>query len=232
MDSSLCVRSDRMQTFTYSKLINQSTGIEDQPRIDFINVEPLPDAVEQLVLDRLREAIDAFDVILISDQAEANQCGVVTPAMRSLLADLASHHSEKVILADSRRSIGQFRNLIVKPNRQEAELACRSLLGRVDYAEFRRWLQAPLLIVTHGDQGVLLVDSEGETWVRTVSVDHPVDICGAGDSFAAGTAVALRVTGDPAMASRFGNRVAGITIMKKGTGTASPAEIEAAGDLL
>jgi hypothetical protein len=30
----------------------------------------------------------------------------------------------------------------------------------------------------------------------------------------------------------FGNRVAGITIMKKGTGTASPAEIQAAVGLL
>jgi rfaE bifunctional protein kinase chain/domain len=232
VDSGLCVRSDQIQTFTYSKLINQSTGIEDLSRIDFINVQPVPDEVERLVLDRLRQAIDAFDVILVSDQAETNQGGVVTPAMRDLLAGLAPHYPEKVILADSRTRIGQFRNLIVKPNRQEAEAACRSLLGRLDYAELRRLVQAPLMIVTHGSQGVLLVDSGGETWVRTVPVDHPVDICGAGDSFAAGAAVALRATRDPAVASRFGNRVAGITIMKKGTGTASPAEIQAAGDLL
>ena len=232
VDSGLCVRSDQIQTFTYSKLINQSTGIEDLSRIDFINVQPVPDEVERLVLDRLRQAIDAFDVILVSDQAETNQGGVVTPAMRDLLAGLAPHYPEKVILADSRTRIGQFRNLIVKPNRQEAEAACRSLLGRLDYAELRRLVQAPLMLVTHGSQGVLLVDSGGETWVRTVPVDHPVDICGAGDSFAAGAAVALRATRDPAVASRFGNRVAGITIMKKGTGTASPAEIQAAGDLL
>lgn len=232
VDSGLCVRSDQIQTFTYSKLINQSTGIEDLSRIDFINVQPVPDEVERLVLDRLRQAIDAFDVILVSDQAETNQGGVVTPAMRDLLAGLAPHYPEKVILADSRTRIGQFRNLIVKPNRREAEAACRALLGRLDYAELRRLVQAPLMIVTHGSQGVLLVDSGGETWVRTVPVDHPVDICGAGDSFAAGAAVALRATRDPAVASRFGNRVAGITIMKKGTGTASPAEIQAAGDLL
>jgi rfaE bifunctional protein kinase chain/domain len=232
VDSGLCVRSDQIQTFTYSKLINQSTGIEDLSRIDFINVQPVPDEVERLVLDRLRQAIDAFDVILVSDQAETNQGGVVTPAMRDLLAGLAPHYPEKVILADSRTRIGQFRNLIVKPNRREAEAACRALLGRLDYAELRRRVQAPLMLVTHGSQGVLLVDSGGETWVRTVPVDHPVDICGAGDSFAAGAAVALRATRDPAVASRFGNRVAGITIMKKGTGTASPAEIQAAGDLL
>jgi sugar/nucleoside kinase (ribokinase family) len=59
-------------------------------------------------------------------------------------------------------------------------------------------------------------------------VEHPVDICGAGDSFSAGAALALKVTGDPLAAIRFGNLVASITIMKKGTGTASPEEVLAA----
>jgi sugar/nucleoside kinase (ribokinase family) len=35
----------------------------------------------------------------------------------------------------------------------------------------------------------------------------------------------LAVTGDPLTAARFGNMVASITIMKKGTGTASPGEV-------
>ena len=41
----------------------------------------------------------------------------------------------------------------------------------------------------------------------------------------AGAAMALVVTGDPLQAARIGNLVAGITIMKKGTGTASPEEV-------
>ena len=53
----------------------------------------------------------------------------------------------------------------------------------------------------------------------------PVDICGAGDAFSAGAATALAVTGSPVEAVEFGNLVASITIMKKGTGTASPAEV-------
>ncbi|MDP2998007.1 MAG: PfkB family carbohydrate kinase, partial [Bryobacterales bacterium] len=50
-------------------------------------------------------------------------------------------------------------------------------------------------------------------------------ICGAGDSFSAGAAMALAAGGSPAQAARFGNLVASITIMKKGTGTASPDEV-------
>jgi sugar/nucleoside kinase (ribokinase family) len=52
-----------------------------------------------------------------------------------------------------------------------------------------------------------------------------VDICGAGDSFSAGAALTLAVTGSPLEAARLGNLVASVTIMKKGTGTASPEEV-------
>jgi sugar/nucleoside kinase (ribokinase family) len=52
-----------------------------------------------------------------------------------------------------------------------------------------------------------------------------VDICGAGDSFSAGAVTALAAGATPAEAARFGNLVASVTIMKKGTGTASPSEV-------
>jgi len=91
----------------------------------------------------------------------------------------------------------------------------------------RRHMQAPCLIVTHGGKGALVVDASGEQWVPAKAIAHPVDICGAGDSFSAGAAMALVVTGEPLQATRFGNLVAGITIMKKGTGTASPDEVRA-----
>jgi len=52
-----------------------------------------------------------------------------------------------------------------------------------------------------------------------------VDICGAGDSFSAGAAMALKACGNPLEAAEFGNLVASITIMKNGTGTASPEEV-------
>jgi rfaE bifunctional protein kinase chain/domain len=225
IDASLCVRSDRMQTFTYTKLINAQTGIEDQPRVDYINTTPLDGSVERAILDRLQMAIDVHDVILISDQAETSQGGVITEAVRDLLADLAPNYPEKVFLADSRARIHLFRNVIPKPNRDEAEAACQTLFGRVDYVALRAHLGARVLMITHGGDGVLLVTSAGDQWVPTRHEGNPVDICGAGDSFSAGAALALRASGSFETAARFGNMVASITIMKKGTGTASPEEL-------
>jgi rfaE bifunctional protein kinase chain/domain len=228
ISAELLVRTKQVQTFTYTKLINRETGAEDQPRVDFINTVPLSRAVERLLLDRLRQSVEAFDVILIADQAETRLGGVVTPALRDLLSDLAVKNREKVFFCDSRARIRLFRNVILKPNQQEGETACRERFGCVNYQALRREAAAPLLVVTHGAEGVLLVDDGGEKWVKARPVEHPVDICGAGDSFSAGMATALYVARSPETAARFGNQVASITIMKRGTGTASPEEVLAA----
>ena len=46
IDASLMVGVRKWQTFTYTKLLNSQTGIEDQPRADFINTRPLPSEAE------------------------------------------------------------------------------------------------------------------------------------------------------------------------------------------
>jgi rfaE bifunctional protein kinase chain/domain len=214
-----------IQTFTYTKLINAVTGEEDLPRIDFICNSPLDKQAEQQLLDKLRGIIETFDVILISDQAETSRGGVVTPALRHELADLALQFPDKIFMADSRTRIEKFRNVIVKPNRQEAETACRKLFGAVDYQQLLRHVQSRFLYVTQGEAGVTLIAPDREQSILTNQASKPVDICGAGDSFTAGAAMALAVTGSPVEAARFGNLVASITILKKGTGTASPEEL-------
>lgn len=226
----LLVRSSALQTFTYTKLLNSETGEEDRPRIDFINTRPLAREVETEVVARLGAAVEAFDVIFVSDQAETSAGGVVTAAVRDELAALALAHPEKTFWVDSRRRAEHFRNVCVKPNHGEAEAACLRAFGTVDYVRLRAQIAAPLLLVTHGDAGVLLIEDQSVRWVRTRRIENPVDICGAGDSFSAGAGMALAATGSAVDAARFGNLVASITIMKKGTGTASPAEVLAAAD--
>jgi rfaE bifunctional protein kinase chain/domain len=225
ISSDLCVRAPGIQTFTYTKVINSVTGEEDYPRLDFINTVPLPPDVERQLLDRLQTAVDAFDVILISDQAETSAGGVITPAVRDLLGELAQAYPEKVFFADSRNRIHLFRHVTVKPNQQEAEAACLALGAAGEYDALRRHTESDLLMVTHGGEGVMVVESSGQRWVKTRPEPNPVDICGAGDSFSAGSAMTLRVTRDAVVAARMGNLVASTTIMKKGTGTASPAEV-------
>lgn len=228
IESGLLVRAEGVSTFTYTKLINCVTGREDLPRIDFVNTRPLPEELDRELVRRLEKAVPDYDVILVSDQAETDAGGVVTPAMRGALAGIAAAYPQIVIWVDSRMRMEHFRGVIVKPNQQEAEAACARAFGRIDYQELRRVTGSPMLVITHGGEGALVIGEDGSTLVEARRVENPVDICGAGDSFSAGAALTLRVTGDPIAAARFGNLVASITIMKKGTGTASPEEVLAA----
>jgi rfaE bifunctional protein kinase chain/domain len=228
IDASRMVGVRNWQTFTYTKLLNSQTGIEDQPRVDFISTRPLPAAAEQQVVANLRAAIEDFDAVLAADQAETSAGGVVTPAVREALIALAAKYPDKIFLADSRRRVHLFRNVMVKPNRSEAETACTELFGSVDFKRLRQSLGAKAIFVTHGPRGALVIEESKQCWSKPRPVEKPVDICGAGDSFAAGTALTMAVTHNAVEAASFGNIVASITVMKKGTGTASPEEILAA----
>jgi rfaE bifunctional protein kinase chain/domain len=221
----LLVAHPSVPTFTYTKLLNTATGEEDLPRVDFINPRPLPDDLDLELTARFEQAAASYDVIVVSDQAETEQGGVVTPGMRDAVMRVAAAHPEVVVWVDSRRRAELFRGVIVKPNEEEARAASLRALGRVDFPALQRRIEARLLIVTHGGDGAEIVDQAGTRWVRAERVERPVDICGAGDSFSAGASMALKATGDAEAAVRFGNLVASITIMKPGTGTATPGEI-------
>ena len=228
ISTDLLVRASEVPTFTYTKLINATTGEEDQPRVDYINARPLPASVEKQVLVHLDNFAETFDVLFVSDQAETKQGGVVTPAVRERLFRIAESNPDKVIWVDSRVRVERFQKMTLKPNEQEADAASIGLFGDVDYQRLRAHAGSRLMFVTKGAQGVLVVEDTGETMVPARTVEHPVDICGAGDSFSAGAAMALAITGSATEAARFGNLIASITIMKHGTGTASPAEVLAA----
>lgn len=221
----LLVSGRSVPTFTYTKLLNTATGEEDLPRVDFINPRPLPDDLDRELTARFEQAAPSYDVVIVSDQAETDQGGVVTPRMREAVIRFAEAHPEIVVWVDSRRRAELFRGVVVKPNEEEAQAASLRALGRVDYPALQCHAGARLLIVTHGGKGAEIVDDAGAHWVHARPVERPVDICGAGDSFSAGASMALKVSGDPETAVRFGHLAASVTIMKRGTGTASPGEI-------
>jgi rfaE bifunctional protein kinase chain/domain len=219
-------RAADLATFTYTKLINHNTGIEDLPRVDFIQAHDLPRHIEDAVIERMQAAWDHVDVVVVSDQAETQTGGLITPRVREWICSRAAQDPAKIVWVDSRVRSEHFRNVILKPNREEAEAASLRALGRIDFPAFRALTKAPLLVVTRGGDGASIYSSDGgETNVVTQKIPHPVDICGAGDSFTAGAAVTLKVTASAEQAVRFGNLVASITIMKPGTGTASPEEL-------
>ncbi len=222
IDANLLVRAAEVPTFTYTKLINDATGEEDLPRIDFIHTREISRGLEARVVETFERVTPDFDVVIVSDQAETAAGGVVTGRMREALTSIAK---EKTVWVDSRVRSELFRGVILKPNRDEAEAASIRALGRIDFPGLQGHTSARLLVVTDGSEGALVFDGQAQTRIQGRAIENPVDVCGAGDSFSAAAAMTFAVTGSACDAVRMGNLVASITIMKKGTGTASPEEV-------
>jgi len=230
IEHSALVRNQAGLTFTYTKLINRSNGIEDLARVDYLTVYELPEAVTSQIVERFEQFAPEFDVVLVSDQMELGAGGVVGARLRDAISRFAACHPKTVVFVDSRARGELFRNVLVKLNEDEAAQACARLEMKTDYEKLREHIGYRSLMVTHGPGGVMVIGANGVTLVPAKSVPSPVDICGAGDSFSAGASLVLRLTGDAVEAARFGNLIASITIMKRGTGTASPDEVSAASE--
>ena len=225
IDVDLVLRSDLIQTFTYTKHINAETGQEDLPRVDFINQTALPEELEAQLVRSFDSFSKHFDAILVCDQAETAKGGIVTSRLRAAINRMAEMNPKKIVWVDSRKRAELFQYCYLKPNEDEAREASVRLLGHEDYALMLPALQLKALVVTAGESGADVIDTAGRTRHRTIRVEQPVDICGAGDSFSAGAASALAAGASLQEAVQMGNLVASITIMKQGTGTANPEEV-------
>ncbi|MBI2941007.1 MAG: carbohydrate kinase [Chloroflexi bacterium] len=208
-------------------------------RIDVKNRRPLTAAVEDEIIQRLEECVAKVDGLMVSDQVQERNFGVITDRIRARLAQLAGTYPEKVFSVDSRTRIGEYRNLLLKPNRVEAAKAIDPRWeGPVDRAmarecgvELARRARRPAC-VTMGEDGILVCEVDPRTGEETVThvpgvpVSGAIDPVGAGDSAAAGIVSTLCAGASVEEAALVGNLVASITVQQIGTtGTASPAQL-------
>ena len=201
-------------------------------RYDTKNREPTADEAIEAVAETLDRLLEQVDAVVVADQVEDDDCGIITSRMREILAEQAERHPEVVFLADSRTHIRLFRNLIIKPNQFEAVDHANPLpeewveLERVKKAlqDLRTQNGAPVY-VTLGERGALVSDPQ-MTLVPAVRIEGPTDPTGAGDSTCAGAILALASGATLPEAALIANLVASLTIQQLAmTGTAKPEQL-------
>lgn len=230
IDYSLMVATPDLQTATYSRLINSETGVEDKPRVDFINRGQFPEEVEDQLIANFHLAYEQFDAIIISDHQPKTGGGILTSAFREVLADVAERRPAITVVGDSRSNLHAYRNVVAKANAKEAEAACRELFDEIDFMRLRRTIGSQPLVITRGESGAEVYTEKGAQRIPAIATGDPVDTCAAGEAFVAGMTLALQAGAEIEAAVRFGTMVAGVTIMKPGSGVASPEEVLAVAD--
>ena len=218
-------------TPTYTKPILSTTG-QEMERLDIKNRLPLPRHVEDRILTALENLLGEVHGVIVLDQVQEPDCGVITDRVRAGIACLAREYPDIVFLADSRSRIAAFRNVIVKVNQKEALKAAAGNSGteeaeRLNAAtrSFAERTGRPVYI-TLGPEGILCDDGVTIHRVPGITVPDPIDIVGAGDSVSAGIVSALCAGASYVDAARVGVLVSSITIQQIGTtGTASPEQV-------
>ncbi len=227
--------SRRTPTYTKPMLEERGRPARELNRLDIKNRTATPPALENKLIEAIRDIEAAVDGILILDQVSEKNCGVITTRIREELTALGNRRPQLLMLADSRERLGLFRSVGLKPNESEARAACGSLPRDADFQLVLNALVQQVdrpVFCTRGADGITLAEpGPGGVKTSTIAgypVTGPIDIVGAGDSTTAAIACALAAGSTRPQAAAFGNLVASITIQQLGTtGTATPQQVRA-----
>jgi len=229
-DTRYMVESDAMMTPTYTKpmLSGKNEPVHELERLDIKNRSHLPKNVEDSIMENLQKSFDAVDGIVVLDQVEEENCGVVTDRIRETICELGRQFPQKPILVDSRHRTGKFHHLIIKCNQSEA--LKNTDTKTVEEAAQKLFQVNPRgCFITLGSEGIYVYHNQTGKQVPGIRVEGPIDICGAGDSATSGILSSLCAGASYEEAALIGNITASITIRQLGTtGTASRDEIIAA----
>lgn len=234
VETDLLIQTESRFTPTYTKPMLRENGVERElNRIDIKNRQPCPDEVQQRVIEHLREMAPLVDAVVVADQVQESNCGVITDVVRDELSALAQRHPDTVFIADSRTRIAKYRDLWIKPNQFEACAALRGIEATSLTLEETASIGSELLernhrplFITLADKGVLCVEPEEIHHVPTMEQSGPIDIVGAGDGVMAGIVLSLCSGATPVEAAIIGNIVASITVQQIGvTGTARREQV-------
>jgi rfaE bifunctional protein kinase chain/domain len=227
--------AEQVRTFTYCKplLLHTDRPPEELDRLDSKNWQPTPDALQ----DRLIAAVDSLaatvDAVILMDQVDRVDTGVVTRRLLGAVAALTRRRPQLLVLADSRRGLGDFPPLTFKMNRTEL----RALTGAdhdLTLEEVHRAAatlaerNGQMVIVTLAEQGLVGAAPGGAvTHVASLPIRGPIDIVGAGDAVTANLTAALAAGAALPEALTLANAAASVVIHQLGTtGTASLEQIQ------
>lgn len=183
--------------------------------------------IEQSVVRACMLTLPRADAVVLSDYAK----GVLSPAVIRAVIDKATELGKPVIVDPKGHDFSLYRGAtLITPNRKELAEATRSPARTdADIAAAARTLseivESKAVLVTRSEDGMTLYTGrDGALHVPAYPVKVR-DVSGAGDTVAAVMALMLAADADFESAARAANAAAAVVVGKRGTSTASAAEL-------
>ena len=224
------------RTFTYCKPLIMEPGEppRELSRLDSKNWTPTPAVVVGELLNSLAALRMNVDAVVVMDQVDVPETGVITSRVQSLLGGFPGGAPGMPVVADCRRGLRGYPPVIFKMN--AVELAALMGIDRALSIEEVR-ISARILaernqrevFVTMAERGLVGATPQGEVaHVPSLPLRGAIDVVGAGDSVTANLAVALAAGASVHEALEIAAVASSIVIHQLGTtGTASGPQIAA-----
>jgi rfaE bifunctional protein kinase chain/domain len=227
------VTSPERRTFTYGKplVIEPGKPPVELNRLDSKNWTPTPEALVARLAESVRIAAREADGLIVLDQVDAPDTGVVTRGLLAAIGEVAAESPSLPMLADSRRGLTGWPALSFKTN--AAELAVMLGRGAVSVEEacgaardIAVANRRPVF-VTLSERGIIGASPEGVVeHVKALPLRGPIDIVGAGDAVTANLITALAAGATLREAIEMAVVASSLVIHQLGTtGTASVSEM-------
>jgi D-glycero-beta-D-manno-heptose-7-phosphate kinase len=162
-------------------------------RIDNEHKKNISPAVQQQLLDALKENISSIDGIIIEDYNK----GVVVTALIHEIITLARKHDKIVAVDPKFNNFFEYKNVTVfKPNKKELEEAIGKKLNVNEDIEnagvsLLKKLKAESVLLTRGEKGMSLFEHDGAITHIPTKAREVADVSGAGDTVIATLIMAL-----------------------------------------
>lgn len=228
------LQTSARHTFTYCKPLVVEAGQPPRElnRLDQKNWTPTPASVAEELCEGVAAAAKSVDALVLLGQEDQQATGVLTPRVLAAIGDLARANPGQLVLADSRRGLGDYPPAIFKMNAAElAALTGTSAaagLGEIATAAVKLARQNQRSVfVTLSERGILAATPEGQTeHLPALPLRGAIDIVGAGDSVSANLTAALLSGANLREALELANAASSIVIHQLGTtGTASVSQL-------
>jgi bifunctional ADP-heptose synthase (sugar kinase/adenylyltransferase) len=227
VDTRHFLQTPQRRTFTYCKPLVLTSGQPPRElnRLDSKNWTPTPPEVTAELARSVAALHAQVDAIILMDQVDVPETGVITAA---LLAGLAADAGGMPIIADSRRGLRGFPPVIFKMNAAELS-ALTGMPADAPVAEVQRAAadlaarnQRPVF-VTMAERGLVGALPDGAVeHVPALPLRGPIDVVGAGDSVTANLAAALAAGASLRESLELAAAASSLVIHQLGTsGTAS-----------
>ncbi|MBI3812209.1 MAG: bifunctional hydroxymethylpyrimidine kinase/phosphomethylpyrimidine kinase [Nitrospirae bacterium] len=210
---------------------HQHTSQQQVVRIDRGEFDSLPKGIEDIFLKSLDEKIDQVDALVVSDY----QYGVLSPRVIEKVNQIAKR-GRRIITVDSRYRMLSFHGVTaVTPNEPEVEEALglrlddREETVRSAGEQILKRVKSRAVLITRGSKGMALIESGRKAvFIPVFGTDEIADVTGAGDTVIVIFTLALACGATLKEAVHLANIGGGIVVMKRGTATVHPEELEAA----